>query len=406
MEEKINILQLAPRYTFPPDDGGKIGIANITKEFSKAGADVTFFTFDDGSINTTDKELIAPYADLRLFQHSTSNTALRIFQSLFTKDSLYITKHYSKSIFRYLEELIKEKKFDAIHADHSAMAPLAIALKEKYGIPIGLRLHNIEWTIWQRYADILPRSHPKRIYIQSQANKLKWNEKKILEKIDVAFAITEEDKKRALELNPDLNVIVASAGVNVDEWQPDENTAHNPEELIIATTYHWQHNVDALKWFIENVMKTLKEEIPDIKLTLLGKNIPAEFHSYKKYGVEPVGYVEKVQLYLNKAGIYISPLFVGGGIRIKILEAMSMELPVVASPVAAEGIPANEDSGLFICNSADDFIATILSLISDKEQRDQAGKSARQYISGNFSWKKNTAKMLAEYLKLKKKIDD
>ena len=156
MEEKIKILQLAPRYVFPPDDGGKIGIANITKEFAKAGADITFFTFDGGAISLDDKKLIEPYAKLQLYKHSTINTSLRIFFSLFNKDSLYITKHQSQGVINELEKLVEKNKYDVIHADHSAMAPLAIHLKNKFNIPVGLRLHNIEWTIWQRYADFLP----------------------------------------------------------------------------------------------------------------------------------------------------------------------------------------------------------------------------------------------------------
>jgi len=400
MEEKINILQLAPRYTFPPDDGGKIGIANITKEFAKAGANLTFFTFDDGRISRRHKEFIAPYASLELFPHSTKNTPIRIFKSLFAKDAIYIQKHYSSKILSYLETLCENNKFDIIHADHSAMAGLAIKLKEKYKIPIGLRLHNIEWTIWQRYADTLPYFHPKRLYIQSQANKLKRNESEILKNIDVAFAITEEDKKRALDLNPNLNVIIASAGVNPEEWKPDNIQENNPQELIIATTYHWRHNVDALHWFIGNVLKPLKKQIPDIQLTLLGKNIPAEFNNYKEFGVNPLGYVDRVQPYLNRAGIYISPLFVGGGIRIKILEAMAMEMPVVASPIAAEGIPADSHAGLFVSRSADDFIRNILQLIEDKNFAEKAGKAARQFILSNFLWDNNTAKMLGEYSKL------
>jgi glycosyltransferase involved in cell wall biosynthesis len=286
------------------------------------------------------------------------------------------------------------------------MAPLAIEIKKRYSIPAGLRLHNIEWTIWQRYADVLPRFHPKKIYVQSQTRKLKHNETSILKHVDVAFAITPEDKKRALELNPDLNVTVTSAGVNTDEWQPASNIKRNPHELIIATTYYWQHNRDALKWFIENVMEQLKKQIPEIKLTLLGKNIPADFYLYKEYGVNPIGYVDKVQPYLNRAGIYISPLFVGGGIRIKILEAMAMELPVMASPVAAEGIDANNDNGLFICRSVGDFISNITSLINDDSKREKGGKSARSFIRNHFSWEKNVNIMIGEYEKIKKSIDD
>ena len=405
-KEKINILQIAPRYCFPEDDGGKIGIANITKELHRLGAQITYFTFDNGDITDDKKKLIAPYAELKTFNHSTANTIPRIAHSLFQKDSLYMTKHFTQDAFDALEKIFNKGNYDVIHTDHSAMAPLALKLKEKYGIPVGLRLHNIEWTIWQRYADILPRFSLQKIYIQSQAKKLRRNEREILKHTDIAFAITEEDRQRALELNPQANIIIASAGVDSEQWKPDDKTERNKFELILATTYKWRHNVDAVKWFIEEVLQILNKKIPQIKLTLLGKGIPKEFDAYKSIGLNPIGYVPSVQPYLNRAGIYISPLFVGGGIRIKILEAMAMQLPVIASPVAAEGIKTKDENGLFVRNSAKDFIDTILELIENDDLRIQSGINARHYVENNFSWRKNVQIMFDKYLELKKKIED
>jgi len=283
------------------------------------------------------------------------------------------------------------------------MAPLALQLRKKYNIPVGLRLHNIEWTIWQRYADVLNPYHPKRLYIQSQAKKLKKNEKEILDQVDIAFAITEEDKRRAMELSPDLNVVVASAGVNLSEWVVDRSTKRNRQELILATTYQWQHNIDAVKWFIENVLTKLHTLYPDIKLTLLGKNAPNWLADYKNIGVNLVGYVEKVQPYLNQAGIYVSPLFVGGGIRIKILEAMAMELPVLATNIAAEGIKCKNGDGLIICNSAEDYIRHVSKLIEDPDYSKSLVSNSVAFISENYSWKQNVEKMILEYRQLQKR---
>lgn len=399
MEEEIKILQLSPRFTFPPDDGGKIGIANITKQFGLQGAKVTFVAYSDCTVSQDAKDMIPPYAELRLISHSTKNSLWRIASSIFRKESLYISKHKSQSAILFLSQLLKEKKFDIIHADHSCMAPLALALKQEFGIPVGLRLHNVEWTIWQRYADILPIYHPKKYYVQSQAKKLKKDESNLLSSVDCAFAITDIDRQRALELCPTLNVIVASAGIVPEEWVNQNQGKRNPRELIIATTYHWRHNVDALDWFIRSVFLQLKTKYPDLKLTLIGKNPPEFFNKYRDRGVDVVGYVPQVQPYLHRAGIYISPLFVGGGIRIKILEAMASSLPVVASAVAAEGINAGHEHGLFLCETAEDFQNTISELIDDGKT-EYTGEQARKYVTEHFSWANNVGLMLNEYKRL------
>jgi len=97
----------------------------------------------------------------------------RIFKSIFQKEPLYLSKHQNNEAFLLLKGMVLDDKFDIIHADHTAMAPLALELHKLSGIPCGLRLHNVEHLIWSRYEQVLPNYHPKRWYISNQAKKLK-----------------------------------------------------------------------------------------------------------------------------------------------------------------------------------------------------------------------------------------
>ncbi|MFC2130344.1 glycosyltransferase family 4 protein [Bacteroidota bacterium] len=398
--EKLSILQLVPRFPFPLDDGGKIGIANIYREFAEQGAEITLFSLGDEKISDEALNEAKKYGDVILFNHNTDNTFRRILKSILFNNSIYLNKHISAGIKKRLKEVLNIKKIDVVHADHSCMAPLALFIKSIQNIPVGLRLHNIEWLIWKRYADSLSPLSPKRLYINQQANLLKNAESEIYNNMDVCFAITEPDRQRALELSPNANVVVASAGVNPEEWQPDDSVSRNPHELILATTYHWRHNVNALKWFIKDVLPLIKKEIPGIKLTLIGKETPDWLNQYPDTGLNVVGYVDKVQPYYNKAAINIAPLFVGGGIRIKILEAMAMELPVVASAVAAEGINAKPGNGLFFADTKEIFAKSIIELCNNPAKARKTGQAAREYVLKEYSWKQNVGIMLREYKKL------
>ncbi|MBI5325242.1 MAG: glycosyltransferase [Ignavibacteriae bacterium] len=404
-QKKLRILQLAPRFPFPADDGGKIGIGNILKEFSNQGAEVTFFSYYDNDRNKVTKEALEygiKFTDVKLFEHSTKNTALRIFKSIIYNHSVYIEKHINIKIKDYISQLIKEKEFDIVHADHSCMANLALFVKNISGIPAGLRLHNIEWMIWKRYADNIKKNKLKQIYIELQAFYLRKEEKKIYSEMDVCFPITEPDKNRAIEIAPEGRYIVASAGVNTDEWIPSEKIQKNPFELILATTYQWRHNIDAVKWFIEKVLPELRKIIPEITLTLIGKEQPEWLSDNSISGVKSLGYVDKVQPYLNNASIYIAPLFVGSGIRIKILEAMAMELPVVATTIASEGINAKPEDGFILCEDKESYINSIMSLIKNPTYSNSIGKNARKFVMNEFSWQKNVQIMLNEYKRLAK----
>ena len=400
MAEKIKLLQLSPRFPFPPDDGGKIGIANILMQFAKQGFEVTFFTFTDGNIPDEAIRVAQKYCDLILFEHSTENTAMRILSSVLKNESIYIEKHFPQAAEIRILELARQKDFDAVHADHSCMFPLAKLAADERNIPAGLRLHNIEWMIWQRYADRLPVWHPKRWYVSSQAQILRKNEKNFISQADICFAITDEDKIRAEEMAHGANVVVASAGIEPGNWQPDPDIERDPHQMILATVYKWQHNIDALKWFISEVLPLVRREIPDAKLTLLGKDSPDWLQDLHREGIDLKGYVPEVQPYLNQAGIYIAPLFVGAGIRIKILEAMAMELPVVATPVSTEGIHADEEQGLFVRETPADTAAAIVELMENPDYARKSGISARKFVLGNFSWERNAGIMADNYRKL------
>ncbi len=400
VQKKLEILQLSPQFPFPMTDGGKIGIANIFKEYVALGHNVTFCAYSGKEIERRYIEEASQFGDIRIIKHSTGNTPARILSSLFIKASLYTSKHYDKELLPQFDKIISEKHFDVIHCDHSAMMPIALYLKRKYSIPIALRLHNIEWTIWDRYASVLPNWHPKKWFINSQSNKLKRDEIKYYSIADVCFAITEEDKKRAQAMTTKANVCIATAGVNLNEWKPDKEINKSEHTLVLATNYDWVHNVDGVIWFIENVFPIVKKEYPAAKLQLIGKNPPERLKEYNGNGVVVLGFVPSVKEFLSSANVYIAPLFVGGGIRIKILEAMAMQLPVVATPVSAEGIKATEEDGLYVSCDANKNAEYICNLLADKHLALQKGQLARKFIEEYHTWKKSVSIMADEIQKI------
>lgn len=396
----IRVLQLSPQFPFPPDDGGKIGISSILKCFAAKGFDVDFVSYASDKIHITDIQEAEKYANIFFIEHSTKNTPERILASLFHGTSLYIRKHINSDVQRQLKKIINNNHYDFIHADHSAMCLLGLYAKSLTSAPLGLRLHNIEHKIWERYADSLPKNNPKNWYIRHQANLLRNDEKYLLPQADICFPITEVDKRDAIQIAPNGNYVTASAGVYPDEWQIDTSIKRNPHEIVIATVYSWVHNVDGVLWFIENVFPRLKEVYPDVTLTLIGKNPPSDLQKYADWGVNIIGYVPKVQPYLNKAALYIAPLFVGSGIRIKILEAMAIGLPVVATSIASEGIYGNDEKGLFIRNGVEQWTDTIVSLLKEPENTEHLRAKAQSFIRENYSWNKNIDIMINEYIKL------
>ncbi|MCX6155665.1 MAG: glycosyltransferase family 4 protein [Candidatus Kapabacteria bacterium] len=400
MAKRLRILQLSPQFPYPSDDGGKIGIANIFQEFSGQGNEVHFFCATNRQISQEARIEAEKYGNIKIVQTQTSNTIPKILASLFSDKPLFLSKLYTEKLKLELTEFLNNNEIDVIHADHASMAPLGQLARKITGKPLGLRMHNIEHLIWERYSSRFSSYHPARAYLRRQAKLLKVQESNIFQSCDINFPITEQDKNFALTMAPKANYRIASAGVNPNLWLPDDSIQRSQFLLTHASPMDWTQNVEGIRWFLNNILPVIKAEFTDCELNLIGRQVKEVFGNNETAGLKPIGYVDKVQPWYNKANLYIAPLFVGSGIRIKILEAMAMELPVVATSIAAEGITGTEREGLFICENQYKMIDKIKELMLDYDRCRALGKAARKFVIENYSWTNSVSIMIEEYWKL------
>lgn len=381
----MKVLHIMPRFPYPPDDGGKIVLYNTIKYLSKF-TEIHLLTFSNFEIR--DFGDIEDYAKIYIINKNTKNSFSNILKYVLINKPIFVYKYYNRNILSFAKKLHKKNNFEFILCEHSSTGKIGLMLKKKFNIPLGHRLHNVEWKIWERFYQEFHKYSPKRYLLKQQTKLLKKFEIDLIKKSDINFTITETDKKYILKDTNDANVLTSSIGVDFDKWKVTDTTK-NRFELIIATTYNWIHNINGLKWFIKKVLPLIKKEIPEVKLTLLGKNLPVEFKNFKDSSINPEGYVDDIVSRLNKAVIYIAPLFVGSGIRVKILEAMAVELPVIATKISAEGIKESNENGLFVSDNHQKQSEIILDLLKNPDKRVKYGKAARNFVINNYNWKNN-----------------
>lgn len=393
----MKILQLSPQLPFPPTDGGKISIYNTFLNFTELDCDVTLVVLTDCIPKKSDVNTYIPEnATYISINHESKNTISKILKYFLSNKSIYIEKHYSDELVEAIEKQVDVNQFDIIHSDHTNMAKIGLKLSNKYSKPIGLRLHNIEYMIWQRYYEELKSYDPRKVFIFQQYKLLKKAEAEFIDKVDIAFTITEVDEKRARQISNEANVKAIPAGVDINLWSK-EDSLKKENSLVIATTFNWIHNVNAIKWFLDEVLGNLKSNYDNISLKIIGKNPPEFISKYKTIGAKALGFVDDVKPHLRESEVYIAPLFVGSGIRIKILEAMALGLPVVATDISAEGIKADENDGLFRANNAREYFDIISKLFDDNELRISSGDKARKFIESNHVWFDLISSMKKEY---------
>jgi polysaccharide biosynthesis protein PslH len=297
------------------------------------------------------------------------------------------------SFDKRIAEILEENTFDIIHLESIFLTPYLHTIRRLSNAKIVLRAHNVEHTLWEKWSDNSTNIF-KKIYLKYLYKKLKKYETAILNNVDAIAAISQLDAE-IIEKLVNKPLSVAPVGIDLPENTQAEN---NSEKLKL---YHigamdWLPNVEGIDWFIKNVWPILLKEQPNIELHLAGKNISSDYHMPHKR-IYCHGEVKDAQEFILKQDIMIVPVKNGSGVRIKILEAMSLNKLIVSTSVGISGIPAQTNQDYLQANSAKEFAEKIM-YGAKPEKYYTITKSARKFVEQNYS-KTNVTEKLVDFYK-------
>jgi glycosyltransferase involved in cell wall biosynthesis len=194
---------------------------------------------------------------------------------------------------------------------------------------------------------------------------------------------------RALEdLVPGLESAVVPNGVDTTYYSPADGEHETDTTLIFTGKMDFRPNVDAVLWFGQEVLPLIRKEIPGVRFNVVGRNPhPRLRHLGEESYITLTGYVDDIRPYIAQAGVYVVPLRVGGGTRLKVLEAMSMRKAVVSTSLGCEGIEVTHDQDLVIADEPRVFAKSVVELIEDRKRRRDLGLAARQLVESEHDWR-------------------
>jgi sugar transferase (PEP-CTERM/EpsH1 system associated) len=287
-------------------------------------------------------------------------------------------------------------QFDLVQIEHSEIAHWVFGLFQD--TPKMLVLHNVNFLIYRRMFETAPEGSPEKMRARSEWEKMRIYETGLADKFTKFVAMSAEDREHFRKIAPQADVSVVPNGVDTAYFSAAKNGTTEENALVFTGYMGWQPPEDAVVFFCRNIFPELLATYPDLKFYIVGKNPSPVVSSFdNRSNIFVTGFVEDVRPYLEKAKVVVVPLRIGGGTRLKILEAMSMGKAVVSTSVGAEGLKVTPDHDICIADSPADFILAIKKFMDSASLRASMGARARENVVQNYDWHAIGESMLHVY---------
>jgi polysaccharide biosynthesis protein PslH len=394
----LNVLWAKSELLHPVDKGGKIRTLEMLKELKRAHH-VTYVCLS-GPEDTAQARAQAteychevvtlPWSESPRFS---AGFYLDLVKNLFSGLPYVIQKYRSQAMYDYIAQQDAKGAFDVIVCDF--LTPSA-------NIPVKPRTatvlfeHNVETILWQRtYKN--ERQWAKRAYFYGQYVKMRAYEALLCKRYAAVAAVSTNDARDIEHMFDVPKVFAVPTGVDVhffapleaaDPARPYQKLPPKPCNLVFTGSMDWMANEDAILYFAQEVLPLIAAQVEDISVTVVGRNPTPKLQALAKTNsrIELTGRVEDVRPYIDRAGVYIVPIRVGGGTRIKIYEAMGMAKAVVSTSIGAEGLPVVDGEEIVLADDAQTFAEQVIGLLQDTTRRSALEQAARRAVTKRFGW--------------------
>ncbi len=379
------VLFLSPRISYPLDTGGKIRTYHILRLLSERSY-VLLLSFAFSSEDVAYAEELKKKLGIEIQLFSPSPKFVSLYKSAVNNVAISIQKYISDEMAKEIIQILRKDKDWIVHCDHLHMG-WYVSLIKKFFDDVFVRIdeHNVEYLIRERmYKErrFLFRWIVKREYVLTREI-----ERFLCDKANEVWVVSDEDKGILVDLGIDEEkILVVPNAVDIDYFVFNEYSG-DERDLVFIGSMDWFPNEDGMIYFLSEIFPKIKRRIPDVRFWVVGRNPSKRLRSFGYEGVIITGAVDDVRQYLKRAAVVVVPLRIGGGTRLKILEAMASGRCVVSTSLGAEGIDAKDGEEIIIADDPDSFCDKVVQLLEDIDKRKKIAISARRLVEKNYVWK-------------------
>jgi len=365
----MKILQLCKKIPYPLKDGESIAIYYLSKGLVENNCEVSLLAINTLKHYVEVDESVPElnhYSQIAYTELDTKVRAWPAFLNLFSSGSYNVERFISEEFKKLLIDQLQENDYDFVQLETLYMAPYISTIRKYSDAKIAMRSHNLEYEIWKNLAEKEP-GFLKSKYFSLCSRRLKAYEESVRDDYDVLLPISTTDDQKYKATSLKVASCVTPVGLDLDKYQ-FSSSASDQERIKIGYigSLDWKPNVEGLRWLFDSCWDELKNISPKLEFHLAGRNGDENYKSDKARRIIYHGEVDDSMAFLKNLDIVIVPLFSGSGIRVKILEAMSLGKVVLSTEKGYEGIPVEDGKNALLFQTKSDLITKLQQITSDE----------------------------------------
>lgn len=402
-QNQLNILFFSPTVPYPAIDGGRIRVLNLVSRLCRIHK-VTLLTFitlptDEQGIDYMRRMGMA-VAGVRLSGQNSTMSYRSLLRSFIQRKPVTVVKYYCTDMVAVLKNLLKSRSFDIIHFEMIHTGQYLMMENDIYhSAKTVLGEQNIDSNVWYRLSQT--EANPlKKLTYYSQYRAFAKYESKICGEFDACTCVSTQDREKLMSICPEASIDVIPNGVDLDYFKPGD-LEEDAASLVFTGSMDWHPNEDAVLYFCDYILPIIRVKLPEVRFYIVGSNpTPRVLDLRRIEGVIVTGSVEDVRPYIARGAVYVVPIRVGGGTRLKILQALAMEKAVVSTTIGCEGQELQPGQHLLAADEPQQFANAVIRLIKDKALRRRLGENGRAFVKERYDWDVIVRKLDLLYRKL------
>lgn len=386
----MRLLLLTPYPAFPPHGGGVQRMFQLIKHLSQQH-EVWCLSLSPDAAASAAAQPLAEWCNLTLVPAPRRTLVGRAVTTLVSPLPDMALRAPSAAYRAALDTLLGTVQFDVVQAESIEMAQYAVQA-QRHGMWTTLDQWNAEYVLQRRAAETdvrHPRSWLGGLYSSIQWRKLARYERQVCNQLDQIIVVSAEDAAALREIGIHKPLIVVPNGVDPRFFAATESRVVDPNLLLFTGTLDFRPNVDAIVWFVRAVLPLIRRAWPAAHLQIVGRAPSAAITALGLPGVvDVIGAVADIRAYFAAAAVYVLPMRIGGGVRLKLLEALATGTPLVSTTMGAAGVDGLQPNQH--CLLADDpqaFANATVQLLRDRALAQQLAHNGAQLVQQAYDWR-------------------